>query len=488
MRANCLRLLRNSSTYCSSSSHRCFASAPAAQGKSGVIESVQLTQSAPLLVQLAERQWGASATLPLSILPGSSKSSRIGVIRDAFTPFNAREYPLHSTIASLGEGQAAVHSAAAFNPQGIVVDEYVQDKANGVYRLTNVATDLLRLLRRENIKVCAVPDVAAASKQNSAKAMQRGARQCTNEVLMVAPTAFGFNDQTAQDNSFMHASREGGSTDAGSDVTQHVLREFSGLYRELTESAGIQVNLFQHTLSHGTPDAVFPNNWFSTHPASESGQESAMVLYPMKTKNRAAERREDIIACIQQRGYSNMFDMSSSEASNKYLEGTGALVPDRVNGIVYVNLSERADEKLAQQWADQLGYKDVVTFRTLDRRSKAVYHTNVMLCVGTDVAIVCAEGVKDDKERQRLLSSLGSHQTVVQITSDQMDALCGNVLELEDGKGLPILAMSTQAYNAFTEEQRKTMLKHVAAIHHAPIDTIEHVGGGGVRCSLAELF
>lgn len=92
-----------------------------------------------------------------------------------------------------------------------------------------------RLLRRENIKVCAVPDVAAASKQNSAKAMQRGARQCTNEVLMIAPTAFGFNDQTAQDNSFMHASREGGSTDAGSDVTQHVLREFSGLYRELTE-------------------------------------------------------------------------------------------------------------------------------------------------------------------------------------------------------------------------------------------------------------
>ena len=92
-----------------------------------------------------------------------------------------------------------------------------------------------RLLRRENIKVCAVPDVAAASKQNSAKAMQRGARQCTNEVLMIAPTAFGFNDQTAQDNSFMHASREGGSTDAGSDVTQHVLKEFSGLYRELSE-------------------------------------------------------------------------------------------------------------------------------------------------------------------------------------------------------------------------------------------------------------
>lgn len=136
--------------------------------ESGVIDSVQLAQSAPILVQLAERQWGASATLPLSILPGalacststhgiadshclsgcsyagSCSSGRIGVIRDAFTPFNAREYPLHTTIASLGENKAAVHSAAAFNPQGIVVDEYKKDSANGVFRLTNVATDLLR--------------------------------------------------------------------------------------------------------------------------------------------------------------------------------------------------------------------------------------------------------------------------------------------------------------------------------------------------------
>lgn len=488
MRASCLRALRHAPQGSVTAGSRGFASAPAEQVESAVLDSVHLAQSAPVLLQLAERQWGASATLPLTIMPGMEKSGRIGVMRDAFTPFNAKEYPLHSTIASLGEGKATVHSSAALHPQGIVVDEYIKDTTNGVYRLTNVATDLLRLLRRENIQVCAVPDVAAAAKQNSVKALQRGARQCTNEVLMIAPTAFGFNDQTAQDNSFMHASREGGSTEAGSDVTHQVLREFSGLYRELTESAGVQVNLFQHNLSHGTPDAVFPNNWFSTHPASETGGKSAMVLYPMKTKNRAAERRDDIIACIQQRGYTDMFDMSTSEASNKYLEGTGALVPDRVNGIVYVNLSERADEKLAQQWADSLGYKEVVTFRTHDKRNKAVYHTNVMLCVGTDVAIVCADGVTDSKERQRLLSSLSAHQTVVQITTDQMDALCGNVLELEDGKGLPVLAMSTQAYNAFTGDQKRTMRQHVAAIHHAPIDTIEHVGGGGVRCSLAELF
>ncbi|KAL3139071.1 hypothetical protein ABBQ32_005868 [Trebouxia sp. C0010 RCD-2024] len=488
MRSSCCKLLRSIATSYIGVGYKGFASAPAVRVETAVADTVHLAKTAPVLVQLSERQWGASATLPLDTVPEAGSSGRIGVVRDAFTPFNAREYPLHTTIASLAEGQVAVHSAAAFEPQGIVVDEYVKDSARGVYRLTNIATDLLRLLRREGIKVCAVPDVTTAAKQNSVKAMQRGSRQCTNEVLMVAPTAFGFNDQTAQDNSFMHASREGGSTEAGSDVTQHVLREFSGLYRELTENAGVQVKLFQHTLEHGTPDAVFPNNWFSTHPASETGQESALVLYPMKTKNRAAERRGDIIACIKQRGYRQLFDMSSSEAANKYLEGTGALVPDRVNGVVYVNLSERADERLAQQWAHDLGYKDVVTFRTHDKRNKAVYHTNVMLCVGTDVAIVCAEGVTQDSDRQRLLASLGAHQTVVQISSDQMDALCGNVLELEDGKGLPILAMSSQAYNAFTNDQKKVMRKHVAAIHHAPIDTIEHVGGGGVRCSLAELF
>jgi len=132
-----------------------------------------------------------------------------------------------------------------------------------------------------------------------------------------------------------------------------------------------------------------------------------------------------------------------------------------------------------------MGYKDLVTFRSTDLRGKSVYHTNVMMAIGTDVAIVCAESVADAKERQHLLARLSKTHEVVQISLAQMDSLCGNALELEDGRGLPVMAMSSQAYNAFTPDQRAVMRRHVAELVHAPIDTLERVGGGGVRCTLA---
>ena len=124
----------------------------------------------------------------------------------------------------------------------------------------------------------------------------------------------------------------------------------------------------------------------------------------------------------------------------------------------------------------------------LCRHGKLVYHTNVMMAVGTDAAVVCLESVEDPKEQQRLVDALEKHHTVVDITRTQMESMCGNVLELEDGRGLPVLAMSTRAHNAFTPEQRSVLRRHVAGFVHAPISTLEHVGGGGVRCTLAELF
>lgn len=135
-----------------------------------------------------------------------------------------------------------------------------------------------------------------------------------------------------------------------------------------------------------------------------------------------------------------------------------------------------------------MGYRELVTFHSSDGRGGAVYHTNVMMAVGTDVAVVCLESVEDEKERRHLEERLSKSHTVVDITRGQMASLCGNVLELEDGRGLPVLAMSTQAYNAFTPEQRQVMRRHVAGLHHAPIDTLERIGGGGVRCTLAEIF
>jgi hypothetical protein len=393
----------------------------------------------------------------------------------------------------------ALAAHTQYTPQRLLVDEY-QRSSNGSYTLAAAATELATYLHRKGLSIALVPDVSAAAAaakalrtkipNSVAAATKLRSMQSTNSVLMVAPTAFGFNEQAAQDNSFMHQAEK---PQQQSSLTKQVCAEFSELHRQLTDVAGVNVKLFQHHLRHGTPDAVFPNNWFSTHAAGEASggvEQKTLVLYPMKCPNRAAERRPEIIQFLRQQGYGRVIDMTGHEQQDQqaYFEGTGVLVLDRVNGVAYVALSERADEKLAEQWVDSLGYRDLVTFHSSDGRGKSVYHTNVMMAVGTDVAVVCADSVADAKERQHLLAKLSATHEVVQISSAQMDALCGNVLELQGGKGLPVMAMSTQAYNAFTPDQRRVMRRHVADLVHAPIDTLEKVGGGGVRCALAELF
>lgn len=399
-----------------------------------------------------------------------------------------------------------------------MVDEYercgADDAGRGGWRLSRVATRAPEFFSRQGLRVALVPDVASAASSAASSAAPNAARiaaagaspQSTNSVLMVAPTAFGFNEQAAQDNSFMHAGEA--ASEGGSPLTRQVLKEFAGLYRALTEGAGVRVSLVQHSVSHGTPDACFPNNWVSTHSAGEGGAGKGgvggngkggrtLVLYPMKCPNRAAERRADVIGALQAAHgpYDRIVDMTGAEAGEglpggqpQYFEGTGVLVLDRVNGVAYVNLSERAHEDQARAWVEALGYNDLVTFRSSDLRGKPVYHTNVMMAVGTGVAVVCADSVRDAGERARLLASLSKSHEVVQISLEQMDALCGNVLELQSGDGLPVMAMSSQAYHSFDDSQRAAMRRHVAALVHAPIDTLEKVGGGGVRCALAELF
>ncbi|GLC77786.1 hypothetical protein PLESTB_000956200 [Pleodorina starrii] len=464
------------------------------------MEAVSLGDSdIPLLLRLSSRPWGASASLSkaeVQAAVGPSPPKRITVVRDAFASFDQPQRPLKQLVRPLGPFSVAVAAALASQPEHrAVVDTYSLAPGGDTYQLEegpgSVAADLITFLRRHKQRVSLVPDVAAADLQGATPvvAAKKGVRQSSNEVLMVAPTAFGFNEQAAQDNSFMHAAAKPG--EGGNALTRQVLREFAGLHHALTQVAGVKVNLFEHNLSHGTPDACFPNNWFSTHPKGEAAggvTEPTLVFYPMKCPNRAAERREDIKKVLAAKGYSRVYDMSVEEDNKKYFEGTGVLVIDRVNGVVYVDISERADRSLAEEWTHKMGYKELVAFRSTDLRGKSVYHTNVMMAIGTGVAIVCADSVKDPKERQHLLSSLRRTHEVVEISLAQMDALCGNALELEDGRGLPVMAMSTQAYNAFTEDQRRVMRRHVADLVHAPIDTLERVGGGGVRCTLAEIF
>ena len=450
-----------------------------------------------MLVRLHERAWGALAALPSSKLAeagysGSSKPANIAVVRDAFAAHDENPRTLADAVQPLGPHSVAISSEITHSHERLVVDQYEFSPSDDHYHLTSIGTDFIRFLRGHGMHLRQVSDVkaavaaVAAHDNRAAAAAGLSLRQSTNEVLMVAPTAFVFNQQAAQDNSFMNTTTSDDSLSTA--VTRQVLKEFSDLYHELTEVAGVKVNLFQHSLTHGTPDACFVNNWFSTHSAAES-QSSTLVYYPMKCPNRQAERREDIMGVLEKMGYDRIVDMTEEESkNNRYFEGTGVLVIDRVNGVAYVSLSERADADLAAEWVRQLNYKEAVTFTSSDPNGATVYHTNVMMAIGTSVAVACLESITDDKERKHFVSKLGKTHEILDISQAQMAALCGNVLELEDGRGLPIMAMSTRAFNAFTEEQKGVLRKHVAALHHARIDTLEHIGGGGVRCTLGEIF
>ena len=348
-------------------------------------------------------------------------------------------------------------------------------------------------LRGLGLRVRLVPDAALASAGTPPSPV---GRQSTNEVLMVAPTAMEFNPEAAQDNAFMNAPGEEGAD----GLRRRILAEFAGLHRVLTRDAGLRVHLFEHSPQHGTPDACFPNNWFSTHPVAEGPRASEgrarLVTYPLAVPNRRPERRPDVLDFLRGlgRGYEEIAlegheePEGGREGGGRYLEGTGALVPDRVHGVVYAALSGRCNADLVTKWVDQMGYSEAVTFRATDAAGVPIYHTNVVMAVGTGVAVVCSEAVEDTGERKRLLQSLNKHHEVVEISRAQMGAFCGNVLEVEDGRGLPALAMSSRAHDAFLPEQRAALLRHCAALHHAPVPTLEDVGGGGVRCTLAEIF
>uniref|UniRef100_A0A061RZ36 Amidinotransferase n=1 Tax=Tetraselmis sp. GSL018 TaxID=582737 RepID=A0A061RZ36_9CHLO len=459
----------------------------AKQGEAQVVS----VDEGPTFVSFPDSRWGARSELLHTCLPSSVESlNEFVVLRDAFATFDKPVRPIGEILAPLSKGRVAVSSALSYPEARVLVDCY-RRAPGGDFILAEGSVDLLRYLRRELLRVDYVPDLAAAAggTYNGSRAHSDSALQSSNEVLMVAPTAFTFNQQAAQDNYFMNSMED----KSGTSVTQQVCREFAGLYHQLNEVAGVKVQLFSHGEEHGTPDACFPNNWFSTHPAGEAGGsvgERTLVLYPMKCPNRAAERRDDMKALLSTKGYTRVLDLTAEEKSTSpaYFEGTGVLVNDRINGVAYVALSERAHPRLAEKWVEAMGYRDLVTFHATDAEGHPVYHTNVMMAVGTDVAIVCAESVDDPVEREHLLASLRKTHAVVEITRAQMGALCGNALEVVDGRGLPAMAMSTQAYNAFTADQRATILRHCASIIHAPIDTIERIGGGGVRCTLGEIF
>lgn len=302
--------------------------------------------------------------------------------------------------------------------------------------------------------------------------------QTSSRVLMIRPTGFGRDEQAAESNAFMQQL----VTDAAA-IANAARREFDEL-AETLRSAGVDVLVFEDDL--GLPDSVFPNNWVSFHQPSEGAP--VLITYPMCTASRRKERRSEILDAIARHLAidPDHLDMSALERDEEILEGTGSLVLDRVNGVAYACRSARTTEGALDAWADETGYR-VVCFDAVDQDDVAVYHTNVVMSIGTKVAAVCLDAIRDQQERETVHRELeSSGRLILELSLAQMGSFCGNMLELSTADGSALFAMSRTCHEALSESQR-TMLQGLGKIIAADIPTIERVGGGSVRCMIAEL-
>ncbi len=294
---------------------------------------------------------------------------------------------------------------------------------------------------------------------------------------MVRPASFGFNPQTAASNAFQQIADLPGEA----ETQGLVLSEFDGLAKAL-QHAGVEVLIAPDTSQPAKPDAIFPNNWVSFH------YDGTVTLYPMLAPNRRAERREDILEQVVRGGrfrVSRTVDLTHREAEGKFLEGTGSLVLDRAHRVAYASLSPRTDLDVLGEFAQLLDY-ELVTFEAQDAAAQPVYHTNVVMAIGTGFAVVCGEAIAQPLHRDAVFNKLrAAGHDIVDITQRQMQEFAGNLLELSPASGR-VIALSTTACRSFGSAQRRILESH-ADLVPVSIPTIERIGGGGVRCMLAEL-
>ncbi|WP_282628227.1 citrulline utilization hydrolase CtlX [Empedobacter sedimenti] len=305
-------------------------------------------------------------------------------------------------------------------------------------------------------------------------------KQYTSTILMVEPTAFYYNPETAVNNYFQTE-----TTDSQEDIQQEALAEFQGMVTAL-RSKGVNVITIKDTASPHTPDSIFPNNWISFH---DNGN---VVLYPMFAKNRREERREeDVLGLLEEKGFhvEDVIDFTSAEEDEIFLEGTGSIILDRENELAYACVSQRTDEDLLIEFCEELEYTPVIFHanQTVNGERKPIYHTNVMMCVADKYAIICLDSIDDKKEKKAVCEYLlEAEKEIIAITEEQMHQFAGNMLQV-GGLGQSYLVMSQTAYNSLTEEQI-SKIEVYNPILPVKIDLIEKLGGGSARCMMAEVF
>lgn len=299
----------------------------------------------------------------------------------------------------------------------------------------------------------------------------------TPNILLVRPANFTFNSETAESNAFQ---KNVAIIDADS-IHLKAIEEFDTMVKLLNANE-INTFVFNDTPLPRKPDAVFPNNWVSFH------ADGTIVLYPMWAANRQTERRMDIIESLQNYfSVNKIIDLSHYEQENKFLEGTGSIIFDHIHKIAYACLSCRTHKHLLEQLCETIGYTPFC-FYAYDSTGKEIYHTNVMLCIGKQFAIVCKESITDKKEQDALVMSLESTKhELIDISIEQMNNFAGNMLEVRSKTGKAILVLSETADISLTEIQKKKLNQYVDLLP-CSIKTIETIGGGSARCMMAEIF
>lgn len=304
--------------------------------------------------------------------------------------------------------------------------------------------------------------------------------QVTDTVIMISPDYFQFNDQTSSTNAFQHRSNH-------KSITKKAILEFNVMVDTL-RTHDIRVLTLSSRSDVITPDAVFPNNWFSIN-RSDNGK-NTLVLYPMLVENRRLEKQPIALEHILKKNHitiDRVIDFSFYEKENKALEGTGSLVLDRKNKIAFASISPRTNVEVLEHFANKLGYKAII-FSSYDEKNKLIYHTNVIMSVGDKFSILCDECIKDQQEKMQVIAALkATHKEIISITKKQVTHMAGNILQVESKEKKSKIILSQSAYESLSENQR-TMLSDFGELVMIHIPTIEEIGGGSARCMIAEVF
>lgn len=298
---------------------------------------------------------------------------------------------------------------------------------------------------------------------------------------MIRPVQFRMNEQTAVNN-YYQKTIEHLTPDA---VNALAVEEFDAFVQKL-QAAGIQVVVVDDTKEFDTPDSIFPNNWISFH------QNGTIALYPMFAENRRFERKESVVEAVEEKGFSikHVVDYTEAEQENLFLEGTGSIILDREYQKAYCALSPRADEQLFIEFCEDFDFFPVIfsAYQTVNQKREKIYHTNVMMCIGSTFAVICLDSIDDKKERKNVINHLKKdNKDIIEITEDQVNQFAGNMLQLLGKNNTPFLIMSQSAFDSLRADQLSKLEKHTKIISSS-LQTIEACGGGSARCMMAEIF